>query len=74
MPAALAAIAIEYWLVEPSEAPTTIWPGRFLASSTSSLKLFHDVLAPTVITDGVEAIMQTGSNALSYLMSIMPPK
>ena len=73
-PAALPASAIEYWLVDPSDAPTTIWSGRFLASSTNSLNVFQGVFAPTVITEGVEETMQTGSNAASYLISVIAAK
>ena len=64
MPAAFSIEAGKMWLVEPSVAPTEIWPGRFLASSTSSCQFFHGVFGLAVSTEGVAETRQIGSKSL----------
>ena len=71
MPAAFSTRAGKKWLVEPSVAPTVIWPGRALASPRSSCQDDHLVLGLAVSTDGVEEIRHTGSKSV-YATSDTP--
>ena len=71
MPAAFSIMAGKIWLVEPSVAPTVIWPGRALASATNSFQSFHGVFGLEVSTDGVAASRQIGSKSV-YCTSAMP--
>src|SRR5574341_11336 len=60
IPAAFSMSAGKKWLVEPSVAPTVIWPGRALASPSSSCHEDHFVFGLAVRMDGVEETEHTG--------------
>ena len=47
--------------------------GDFLAAATNSLKLLNGVFTLAPIIEGVEVIIETGSNA-SHVISILPVK
>ena len=66
MPAAFSTSAGKKWLVEPSVAPTVIWPGRALASPRSSCQDVHLVLGLAVRTEGVEDRRHTGSKSVYF--------
>ena len=64
MPAAFSTSAGKKWLVEPSVAPTVIWPGARLGVGEQRLHVFPRRLRARGEIDGVDETRQIGSKSV----------